>query len=138
MGPHPEPQRPPFLHVQALGLRDAPTLSPPDPVGTGVAGPCSQVTLKAGLFTAPAVTFLLRPLAQEAQDSPPSCAVPSPGSDLRPYNLGHLGSDRRTEGPFPGQVAFWPLPEPRLLLWSSGGDADGQPVPGASRERDCG
>lgn len=79
---------------------------------------------------APVVTFLLRPLAQEAQDSPPSCAVPSSGSDQRIYRLGHLGSDGRREGPFPGQMAFWPLPEPRLLFGSSRGDADVQPVPG--------
>lgn len=54
---------------------------PPDLVGMGGGVPFSQVTWKAGLLEAPVVTFLLRPLAQGVQDSPPN---PSPGSDLGP------------------------------------------------------
>lgn len=56
----------------------------PNPAETGAVVPFSQATLKPGFFEAPAVTDLLRPLAQEAQDSPPNPAVPQPGSDLGP------------------------------------------------------
>lgn len=43
--------------------------------------------------------------------------------------LGRLGLEERSVGPFLG-VSFWPLPEPRLIFWSSGKDAVVQPVPG--------
>lgn len=122
--------------MQAFGLHAASTVSPPDPAGTRAAVPFSQVTLKARVFEAPVVViFLLRPLAQEAQDSPLNPAVPLPGSELGPQGRRHtwpLAVREEESGPFAGQIAFWPPPEPRLLLWSSRKDAVVQPVPEAS------
>lgn len=47
-----------------------PPLSAPRSRGDGSSSSISQVTLKVRLFEAPVVTFLLRPLAQEAQVPP--------------------------------------------------------------------
>lgn len=76
-----EPRHLPFSHPQAARC---PHRQPPDPGGPGSSRAVSMVTLKTRLPEAPAVTFLLRPLAQEAQDPPPNPSVPSPGAGLRP------------------------------------------------------
>lgn len=85
--PQPERSARPELSLLALaGPLAALCLccTPPDPVATGAGVPFSRVTWKAGFFEAFADTFLLRQLAQEAQDLPPNPAVPSTGSDLGP------------------------------------------------------